>query len=199
MPKHGKARKTFAIYTQDRLLLNYHGAIGVKTGWTTKARGTFIGAATRNGHTLVATVLHTGFSSWEESRALLAWGFANFEKARPVGSLNQVKQKTQASPVRQNAAVQKATRCPPPPGAPVAALVGLGADRACCSRSSRCARAYSCASERSDGDTRRYRAYVGTRANRSGRRSTLDRPASSTAGCRRRGAVAAHAATNISS
>ena len=28
MPKHGKARKTFAIYTQDRLLLNYRGAIG---------------------------------------------------------------------------------------------------------------------------------------------------------------------------
>ena len=49
MPKHGKARKSFAIYTQDRLLLNYRGAIGVKTGWTTKARGTFVGAATRTG------------------------------------------------------------------------------------------------------------------------------------------------------
>jgi D-alanyl-D-alanine carboxypeptidase (penicillin-binding protein 5/6) len=102
MPKHGKARKSFAIYTQDRLLLNYHGAIGVKTGWTTKARGTFIGAATRNGHTLVATVLHTKFASWTESRALLAWGFANIDKARPVGSLNQIKQATQASSVRQS-------------------------------------------------------------------------------------------------
>jgi serine-type D-Ala-D-Ala carboxypeptidase (penicillin-binding protein 5/6) len=84
------------------LLLNYHGAIGVKTGWTTKARGTFIGAATRNGHTLVATVLHTKFASWTESRALLAWGFANIDKARPVGSLNQIKQATQASSVRQS-------------------------------------------------------------------------------------------------
>jgi serine-type D-Ala-D-Ala carboxypeptidase (penicillin-binding protein 5/6) len=102
MPKHGKSRKSFAIYTQDRLLLNYHGAIGVKTGWTTKARGTFIGAATRNGHTLVATVLHTKFASWTESRALLAWGFANIDKARPVGTLNQIKQATQASPVRQS-------------------------------------------------------------------------------------------------
>ena len=43
MPKPGKVRKTFEIYTQDRLLLNYPGAIGVKTGWTTKARGTFVG------------------------------------------------------------------------------------------------------------------------------------------------------------
>jgi serine-type D-Ala-D-Ala carboxypeptidase (penicillin-binding protein 5/6) len=107
MAKHGKARKSFAIYTQDRLLLNYAGAIGVKTGWTTKARGTFIGAATRHGHTLIATVLHTKFSSWEESRALLAWGFANLDKARPVGSLNQIKHATQASAVRPSGAVAK--------------------------------------------------------------------------------------------
>jgi D-alanyl-D-alanine carboxypeptidase (penicillin-binding protein 5/6) len=107
MPKHEKPRKSFAIYTQDRLLLNYPGAIGVKTGWTTKARGTFIGAATRHGHTLIATVLHTKFSSWEESRALLSWGFANIDEARPVGSLNQVKQTTQASPVRQSGAITK--------------------------------------------------------------------------------------------
>jgi serine-type D-Ala-D-Ala carboxypeptidase (penicillin-binding protein 5/6) len=109
MPKHGKTRKSFAIYTQDRLLLNYRGAIGVKTGWTTKARGTFIGAATRNGHTLVATVLHTKFASWEESRALLDWGFANIDKARPVGSLNQIKLAAQASPVRQSGAIAKTT------------------------------------------------------------------------------------------
>jgi D-alanyl-D-alanine carboxypeptidase (penicillin-binding protein 5/6) len=104
MPKQGKVRKSFQIYTQDRLLLNYHGAIGVKTGWTTKARGTFVGAATRDGHTLVATVMHTGFSSWEESRALLDWGFANADTARPVGSLNPVKQVTQASSVRASGA-----------------------------------------------------------------------------------------------
>ena len=76
MPKAGKVRKTFEIYTQDRLLLNYRGAIGVKTGWTTKARGTFVGAATRGGHTLVATVLHSELDSWRDSAALLSWGFA---------------------------------------------------------------------------------------------------------------------------
>jgi D-alanyl-D-alanine carboxypeptidase (penicillin-binding protein 5/6) len=107
MPKKGKARKSFQIYTQDRLLLNYHGAIGVKTGWTTKARGTFVGAATRDGHTLVATVMHTKASSWRESQALLEWGFANIDKTRPVGSLNQVKHVTQASSVRPNGVVQK--------------------------------------------------------------------------------------------
>jgi serine-type D-Ala-D-Ala carboxypeptidase (penicillin-binding protein 5/6) len=108
MPKKGKARKSFQIYTQDRLLLNYHGAIGVKTGWTTKARGTFVGAATRDGHTLIATVMHTKFSSWTESGALLDWGFANLDKAHPVGSLNQVTHVTQASAVRPSGAGQKA-------------------------------------------------------------------------------------------
>ena len=69
MPRAGKVRKTFEIYTQDRLLLNYRGAIGVKTGWTTKARGTFVGAATRGGRTLVATVLHSEGDAWRDSAA----------------------------------------------------------------------------------------------------------------------------------
>jgi D-alanyl-D-alanine carboxypeptidase (penicillin-binding protein 5/6) len=95
MPKAGHPRKTFQIYTQDRLLLNYRGAIGIKTGWTTKARGTFVGAATRNGRTLVATVLRSHFGAWSESRALLDWGFRNASLARPVGTLNPTP-KTQA-------------------------------------------------------------------------------------------------------
>jgi len=88
MPRVGRNRKSFEIYTQDRLLLNYRGAIGVKTGWTTKARGTFVGAATRNGRTLVATVMHTDFDAWREAAALLTWGFRNAGTARPVGTLD---------------------------------------------------------------------------------------------------------------
>ena len=90
MPRAGKARKTYEIYTQDRLLLNYRGAIGVKTGWTTKARGTFVGAAERGGRTLVATVLHSEGDAWEDSARLLTWGFRNAEVARPVGTLDAV-------------------------------------------------------------------------------------------------------------
>ena len=92
MPKPGKVRKTFEIFTQDRLLLNYRGAIGVKTGWTTKARGTFVGAATRGGHTLVATVMHSDLDSWRDSAALLSWGFHNVALARPVGTLDATSQ-----------------------------------------------------------------------------------------------------------
>jgi D-alanyl-D-alanine carboxypeptidase (penicillin-binding protein 5/6) len=90
MPRAGKRRKTYEIYTQDRLLLNYRGAIGVKTGWTTKARGTFVGAATRGGRTLVATVMHTEFDAWREAAELLTWGFQNGAVANPVGTLDAV-------------------------------------------------------------------------------------------------------------
>jgi D-alanyl-D-alanine carboxypeptidase (penicillin-binding protein 5/6) len=90
MPRAGKPRKTYEIYTQDRLLLNYRGAIGVKTGWTTKARGTFVGAATRGGRTLVATVMHTDFEAWREAADLLTWGFKNGATAHPVGTLDAV-------------------------------------------------------------------------------------------------------------
>ncbi len=90
MPRPGKVRKTYEIYTQDRLLLNYRGAIGIKTGWTTKARGTFVGAATRGGRTLVATVMHTDQQSWREAASLLTWGFRNAAKASPVGTLDAV-------------------------------------------------------------------------------------------------------------
>lgn len=90
MPRAGTVRRTFEIYTQDRLLLNYRGAIGVKTGWTTKARGTFVGAATRGGRTLVATVMQTDFDAWRESAALLTWGFQNASLAEPVGTLDAV-------------------------------------------------------------------------------------------------------------
>lgn len=88
MPRPGKVRKTFEIYTQDRLLLNYRGALGVKTGWTSKARGTFVGVASRGGRTLVATVLRTDYQAWRESAALLTWGFRNAGLAEPVGTLD---------------------------------------------------------------------------------------------------------------
>ena len=83
----GQARPTFQIYTQDKLLLNYDGAVGVKTGFTTLARSTFVGAATRHGHTLVVTLMHTGAHSWKEAAALLDWGFAHESSLTPVGTL----------------------------------------------------------------------------------------------------------------
>lgn len=82
---HGKA---ISISSHDKLLYNYPGAIGIKNGYTVAAGATFIGAATRGGHTLVVTLLHTAPRYWPEAAALLDWGFAAESRSvQPVGRL----------------------------------------------------------------------------------------------------------------
>ncbi|MFD4608546.1 D-alanyl-D-alanine carboxypeptidase family protein [Streptomyces sp. NPDC058440] len=88
--------KTFQIQNTDRLLTGawglkaYHGLIGVKNGYTSDAGNTFTGAAVRGGRTLLATVLNPAAGSnavYEETAALLDWGFGKGSSARPVGTL----------------------------------------------------------------------------------------------------------------
>ncbi|WP_327428245.1 D-alanyl-D-alanine carboxypeptidase family protein [Streptomyces sp. NBC_01236] len=93
-PAGGK--KTFQIQNTDRLLTGawgvetYDGLIGVKNGYTSNAGNTFTGAATRDGRTLLVTVMHPksgGSSVYQETVQLLDWGFKNAAKAQPVGTL----------------------------------------------------------------------------------------------------------------
>jgi D-alanyl-D-alanine carboxypeptidase (penicillin-binding protein 5/6) len=89
--KPGKKRPTYKIYTQNRLLLHgYDGAIGGKTGWTTKAGRTFWGAAERKGRSLGVTILQSTMRTEDAAKALLSWGFANATKVTPVGDLDPV-------------------------------------------------------------------------------------------------------------
>ncbi|MZD04994.1 D-alanyl-D-alanine carboxypeptidase, partial [Streptomyces sp. SID5785] len=87
--------KTFQLQNTDRLLTGqgvppYEGLIGVKNGYTTNAGNTFTGAATRGDRTLIVTVMHpeSGYEAvYEETAALLDWGFAAADRAKPVGTL----------------------------------------------------------------------------------------------------------------
>jgi len=86
MPAPGK--KTIYLASHDKLLWNYDGAIGIKNGYTTKARATFVGAATRGGRTLIVTLMKTNPRYWPEAAALLNWGFkAKAAGITPVGQL----------------------------------------------------------------------------------------------------------------
>ncbi|HUR50565.1 MAG TPA: serine hydrolase [Mycobacteriales bacterium] len=86
MPAPG--RKTIYLASHDKLLWNYDGAIGIKNGYTVKARATFVGAATRGGHTLIVTLMRTNPRYWPEAAALLNWGFkAKAAGTAPVGTL----------------------------------------------------------------------------------------------------------------
>jgi D-alanyl-D-alanine carboxypeptidase (penicillin-binding protein 5/6) len=93
-PAGGK--KTFQIQNTDRLLTGswglrrYDGIIGVKNGYTSHAGNTFTGAAVRGGRTLLVTVMHPAAGAnavYEETAALLDWGFAHGRSARAVGRL----------------------------------------------------------------------------------------------------------------
>jgi len=82
-------RATFTIETQNRLMRDgYPGMIGVKTGYTTKARRTYVGAAERGGTRLIVTMMANVEPTEVDARRLLDWGFANQAKIdAPVGEL----------------------------------------------------------------------------------------------------------------
>lgn len=77
----------YEMANHNRLLGRYKGMIGVKNGWTSKALGSFVGAATRDGHTIIVVVMHHPGGFWEEVAHLLDWGFSTRGKAAPVGQL----------------------------------------------------------------------------------------------------------------
>ena len=79
--------KHFQIYTHNRLLTTYRGDIGVKNGYTVAANATYVGAATRNGHTILITLMHAQPYFWDEAKSLLDWGFQARGKVDPVGTL----------------------------------------------------------------------------------------------------------------
>lgn len=95
----------YEIGNHNKLLWRYKGMVGVKNGWTSKALGSFVGAATRNGHTIIVSIMrHEGYF-WEDVAGLMDWGFANRGRVTPVGTL--------VNPVPEPASIPS-----PPPGRP---------------------------------------------------------------------------------
>ncbi|KDN85093.1 D-alanyl-D-alanine carboxypeptidase [Kitasatospora cheerisanensis KCTC 2395] len=125
-------RGSFGIANTDRLLGKYPGLIGVKNGYTTNAGATYTGAAERDGHTLLVTVMHPTSSPtvYDEAASLLDWGFAAVGKVTSVGVLAD----DQAPPAETTAAparpVTDAPSAPPPPNRrPPARAAAPGAGR----------------------------------------------------------------------
>jgi D-alanyl-D-alanine carboxypeptidase (penicillin-binding protein 5/6) len=78
---------TSLLVSQDPMLESYPGMIGVKGGITTLAGHTYVGAAQRNGHTLLVTLMLGGTDIWGQTTKLLDWGFAADGNVTPVGTL----------------------------------------------------------------------------------------------------------------
>ncbi|MBS3939115.1 MAG: D-alanyl-D-alanine carboxypeptidase [Peptococcaceae bacterium] len=75
------------LLNQNRLLGEYRGALGGKTGYTDEAGQCLLLIAERDGLLLVSVVLGSeGRSLWSDSQALLDFGFANFARQVLVNS-----------------------------------------------------------------------------------------------------------------
>ena len=69
----------YEIENDNKLLYNYPGAMGGKTGYTDDAGQTFVGAANRDGRRLVAILMkgtRLPIAPWEQAAHLLDYGFA---------------------------------------------------------------------------------------------------------------------------
>ncbi|MET8150719.1 D-alanyl-D-alanine carboxypeptidase [Actinoplanes sp. NPDC005259] len=120
-------RGGFQIQNENKLIYNYKGALGGKTGFTTLARHSYVGGAERNGRRLVATVLGAEAAplrGWQQGAALLDWGFA-LPKDASVGKLV-----TPEDAAAQVTAVDgSAAPAAPAPGRADAAAAGTTTDR----------------------------------------------------------------------
>jgi len=85
----GRGDVGFPIENDNKLLANYPGAMGGKTGFTDDAGQTFVGAANHDGRRLMAVLLkgtRQPIAPWEQAARLLDYGFATAPGTK-VGTL----------------------------------------------------------------------------------------------------------------
>jgi D-alanyl-D-alanine carboxypeptidase (penicillin-binding protein 5/6) len=121
-----KTSKPFWLYTQNRLINSYDGAIGVKAGYTTLAHNTLIAAAERDGRTIMVTLMGAQANVFDQAKVLLDWGFAH-PQATPVGQLVDPLSPAVISPADVALPIG-ATPTSTVAAAPVAVTVAPGAD-----------------------------------------------------------------------
>lgn len=79
----GKIQKVrhISIRNHNRLLWNFDGAIGGKTGYTYAAQKCFVGGVSRNGVTLIVAILGSR-DLWGDTRKLLEYGLQNYDSLK---------------------------------------------------------------------------------------------------------------------
>ncbi len=75
-------KKSIYLHNHNRLLSEYEGCIGVKTGYTERAGRCLVSAAVRNEQTLIAVTLNDG-DDWKDHKRMLDYGFLSSAKYVP--------------------------------------------------------------------------------------------------------------------
>ena len=70
--------RRISVRNHNRLLWDFDGALGGKTGYTVAAQKCFVGEVQRNGVTLIVSILGAR-DQWGDTKRLLAYGFDNYE------------------------------------------------------------------------------------------------------------------------
>lgn len=70
--------KDQTYYNHNKLLVNYDGCIGLKTGYTIAAGRTLVSCAERNGMRLICVTLSAP-DDWDDHKKLLDYGFENYK------------------------------------------------------------------------------------------------------------------------
>ena len=84
------SKKSYSLTNKNRLLSEYSGGIGVKTGFTGKAGHCFVGSAKRGDMCLISVVLASGWGKkgkerkWIDTKKILNYGFENFCYETPL-------------------------------------------------------------------------------------------------------------------
>ena len=121
----------YELENDNKLLVNYPGALGGKTGYTDDAGQTFVGAADRDGRRLVAVLLRgtrQPIAPWEQAARLLDYGFST-PPGTKIGSLidpdPSLTAKNPAPLSALDAAQDLASALPPEDATPVRVGVGV--------------------------------------------------------------------------
>lgn len=118
---------SYPVENDNKLLYNYPGALGGKTGYTDDAGQTFVGAAERDGRRLVAVLLkgtRVPIAPWEQAAHLLDYGFATAPGTK-VGTLVDPDPSLIAPKHEEPTAAQAAALLPPADALPVRVGVAI--------------------------------------------------------------------------
>ncbi|OBI58092.1 D-alanyl-D-alanine carboxypeptidase [Mycolicibacterium fortuitum] len=118
---------SYPVENDNKLLYNYPGALGGKTGYTDDAGQTFVGAAERDGRRLVAILLkgtRVPIAPWEQAAHLLDYGFATAPGTK-VGTLVDPDPSLIAPKREEPTAAQAAALLPPADALPVRVGVAI--------------------------------------------------------------------------
>ncbi|WP_428983034.1 D-alanyl-D-alanine carboxypeptidase family protein, partial [Phytohabitans maris] len=130
-PQPPRDTRGFQIQNDNALLENYPGALGGKSGFTTLARHSFVGAAKRGDRTLVAAVLGAEarpIRASEQTAKLLDWGFALPADASVGRLVEPGELDPKPTPPADRAAAAEGAAARPAdgiPGSSPAAVIGL--------------------------------------------------------------------------